>query len=232
MVDLLVGIALICMLLFVVFVVMMVVRLVKKQSVKPILKTLAVFVVVFAISISGAKTISNSKETTKDQNVSKLEETAHENVVSSAKNDTKPTIETNQKTTQTQKDKLSVDFEKVKNDWLSEMTNKDYHPLVEDVSVVINEDNQSIIFSAAVNDAANKEYATELADTMIRRFGHLCSMYGDNISPPSSDYYGGIFYKYNIIVGVAPLSKIDNQNEWLVYQAIAKGTNQPIKGRK
>lgn len=232
MVDLLVGIALICMLLFVVFVVMMVVRLVKKQSVKSILKSLAVFVVVFAISISGAKTISNSKETMKDQNVSKLEETAQEvpkNEVSKPKEVAKDTDESVQPKPA---ESLKVDFESVKKDWLSEMTNKDYHPLVEDVSVVIDKDNQSIVFSAAVNDAANKEYATELADTMIRRFGHLCSMYGNNISPPSSDYYGGIFYKYNIIVGVAPLSKIDNQNEWLVYQAIAKGTNQPIKGRK
>lgn len=232
MIDLLVGIALICMLLFVVFVVMLTVRLVKKQSIKSILKYLMVFVAVFVVCISGAKLISNSKETVQDQNVSKSEETAHENVVSSAKNDTKPTIETNQKTTQTQKDKLSVDFGKVKEDWLSEMTNKDYHPLVEDVSVNVNEDSKSIIFSAVVSDSADKEYAAELADTMIRRFGHICSMYGDNISPPSSDYYGGIFYKYDIIVGVAPLSKIDNQNEWLVYQAIAKGTNQPIKGRK
>ena len=232
MVDLLVGIALICMLLFVVFVVMMVVRLVKKQSVKSILKSLVVFVVVFAISISGAKTISNSKETTKDQNVSKLEETAQENVVSSAKNDTKPTIETNQKTTQTQKDKPSVDFGKVKEDWLSEMTNKDYHPLVEDVNVNVNEDSKSIIFSAVVSDSADKEYAAELADTMIRRFSSICNTHNQNISPPGNDYYGGIFYKYDILVGVAPLSKIDNQNEWLVYQAIAKGTNQPIKGRK
>ena len=232
MVDLLVGIALICMLLFVVFVVMMVVRLVKKQSVKSILKSLAAFAVVFAISISGAKTISNSKETAEYQNVSKLEETAQEapkNEVSKPKEVAKDTDESAQPKPA---ESLKVDFESVKKDWLSEMTNKDYHPLVEDVSVVIDKDNQSIVFSAAVNDAANKEYATELADTMIRRFGHLCSMYGDNISPPSSDYYGGIFYKYNIIVGVAPLSKIDNQNEWLVYQAIAKGTNQPIKGRK
>lgn len=227
MVDLLVGIALICMLLFVVFVVMMVVRLVKNQSVKPILKSLAVFVVVFVVSISGAKTISNSKETAEYQNVSKLEETAQE--VPKPKEVAKDTDESVESKPA---ESLKVDFESVKKDWLSEMTNKDYHPLVEDVSVVINKDIQSIIFSAVVNDAANKEYAAELADTMIRRFGHICSMYGDNISPPSSDCYGGIFYKYDIIVGVAPLSKIDNQNEWLVYQAIAKGTNQPIKGRK
>lgn len=227
MVDLLVGIALICMLLFAVFVAMLVVRLVKKQSVKSILKSLAVFVVVFAISISGARTISNSKETVKDQNVSKLEETVQE-----APKPKEVAKDTDESVQPKPAESLKVDFEKVKNDWLSEMTNKDYHPLVEDVSVVINEDNQSIVFSAAVNDAANKEYATELADTMIRRFGSICNMYNKNISPPSSDYYGGIFYKYDIIVGVAPLSKIDNQNEWLVYQAIAKGTNQPIKGRK
>ena len=92
MVDLLVGIALICMLLFVVFVVMMVVRLVKKQSVNSILKSLAVFVVVFAISISGARTISNSKET------------AHEDAVSSVKNDTNSAVESSQKTTQTQEE--------------------------------------------------------------------------------------------------------------------------------
>ena len=227
MVDLLVGIALICMLLFVVFVAMLVVRLVKKQSVKSILKSLAVFVVVFAISISGAKTISNSKETTKDQNVSKLEETAQE--VPKSKEVAKDTDESVQPKPA---ESLKVDFGKVKEDWLSEMTNKDYHPLVEDVSVNVNEDSKSIIFSAVVSDSADKEYAAELADTMIRRFSSICNTHNQNISPPGNDYYGGIFYKYDILVGVAPLSKVDNQDEWLVYQAIAKGTNQPIKGRK
>ena len=39
----------------------------------------------------------------------------------------------------------------------------------------------------------------------------------------SNKYYGGIYDKYAINIGIAPQSKVNNSKEWFVNTYIAKG---------
>lgn len=77
--------------------------------------------------------------------------------------------------------------------------------------------------SIVVSDSADPEKALDFADTVIRQLNLYAQMQDSSIESSSKDYYGGLYKQYTTLVGVAPQSKIQEQDKWLVYGSIGSG---------
>ena len=231
MVDVLVIVGMMFFLGFVGCLVGALVMMIKKKDVKPILKAMVVCLIVAGGGIGSAKMISNTKNPTSDttQMIESQESDSDKQKDGSSSSTGDHGTQNNEAPESTKSTKPTVDFDKAIDALKIEMSNKEFFPYVVDTAINIDEKNDTIILSAVVTEGTGKEEAAELADTLIRRFGSLCSIYGENISQPEHEDYGGIYESYHILVGVATLSQLDDTDEWLVYQGIAKGVFQTIK---
>ena len=118
---------------------------------------------------------------------------------------------------------FKVDWEKCISDFTEEVTNPEYFGYVRDVYVEMSED--QITFSAVLDDSTKPEIALEYADTIIRRFNAVANMQDSNATLGNKEYLGGLYDKYDILIGIAPSSKVDDQSQWFVFDAIAKGVH-------
>jgi len=121
-----------------------------------------------------------------------------------------------------------IDVEIAAADWQEELTNPDFFPYVIDCAVKVDNANLLITFTAALMDSTNAETAAEFADTMIRRYQSCVSLLGGSFESATKDYYGGLYDEYNISIGVAPISYIDDVNKWWVHMDIPKGSHYQI----
>ncbi len=81
----------------------------------------------------------------------------------------------------------------------------------------------TITITAVVNAATNDETVLEYADTIVRRLGALASQHNAEYSLPGSESFGGVYDYYNLMIGIAPAGSEGNQDEWYIFDAIAKG---------
>lgn len=124
----------------------------------------------------------------------------------------------------------NVNWEKCINDTKSEFINSDQYDFLKDIYIEISDD--KIIFTAAIADSTDKEVALKFADSLIRRFNANAQLQDSSIKSSGKDYLGGLYDLYSISIGVAPLSKINNSNEWYIHDVIGKKVHKEPKLQK
>lgn len=104
---------------------------------------------------------------------------------------------------------------------------KENLPLEPDYTFVndyyIKADGTDLTISIVVDDATDPARALDFADTVVRQLNLYASMQDSNIALGNKDFYGGLYEKYSALVGVAQASKVNSQDEWLVFDAIVGG---------
>lgn len=124
-----------------------------------------------------------------------------------------------------------IDFEKVIYETKEELMNPEFFSHVKDIHIDVNKEENKITFTAVLADSTAEDVAVDFADTIIRRFSGNVQMQNSSIKGPGHEYLGEVFDYYNIMIGVAPLSKTDNSNEWYVFDAISKGRHRNPKAK-
>lgn len=127
---------------------------------------------------------------------------------------------------------FDVDWESCIADLKEELTNPEIFFYVKDLGVFINEEEKKITFTASLGDATDPIVALDFADTFIRRLNAISMLQDSSIAGGSKDYYGGLYDTYSILIGIAPMSKTDDDSQWFVYDAVAKGAHTKIKLQK
>lgn len=77
--------------------------------------------------------------------------------------------------------------------------------------------------STGRSDATSDEVALDFAEIMLRRFGLICTMQDSSLKNASKDYYGGIYDSYDVFIGIAPLTKVSDADQWYVCHYITAG---------
>lgn len=129
-----------------------------------------------------------------------------------------------------EKKDFNVDWEKCIQETKEELTNSEFFSYVKDIYIEVKED--EIKFTAALADSTSDSIALDFADTLIRRFNLTAKAQDNAIKSSTKDYLGGLYDKYNIVIAIAPLSKVSNQKEWYVYDAISKGMHRQPRLKK
>lgn len=120
---------------------------------------------------------------------------------------------------------FDVNWDQCRDDLVSELVSDDY-PYIQDVYLGVDDETRRITLTATLDDATAPDVALDLADTMIRRTCALANMQDSDVTMPGADTYGGLFDIYDCMIGIAPMSQVNNSDQWFVYDAIARGTNQ------
>lgn len=81
----------------------------------------------------------------------------------------------------------------------------------------------TITITAVVDDATDPINALDFADTLVRQLNLYAQTQDSSIEPSSKDFYGGLYERYNALVGISPASKTQDTKEWFVYDAISGG---------
>lgn len=128
----------------------------------------------------------------------------------------------------------NLDWGKIIEDTKTDLTNPEYYSFVNDIDIQVNEDEKKITFSVIVGDSTEPNVALDFADTIIRRFNLSAFSYDSNIKLGTKEYYGSLYDDYDILIGVAPLSEVDDTKKWFVFDGISKGmhTKTPLKLQK
>lgn len=126
----------------------------------------------------------------------------------------------------------NVDWDKCLDDLKESVLNQEFFPYANDVYVAVDEEKKQITFSAVVGDATDPSVALDYADTIVRQYNLMANMQDSNIALGSKDYYGGLYDKYDILVGIAPQSKVDDSDQWFVYDASIAGAHKEFKLQK
>lgn len=105
---------------------------------------------------------------------------------------------------------------------------KENLPLEPDYTFVqdyyIGEKDGTITITAVVDDATDPALALDFADTLVRQLNLYAQMQDSSIASASKDFYGGLYERYNALVGVAPASKSDGDtDDWFVFDGIVGG---------
>ena len=123
----------------------------------------------------------------------------------------------------------NINWDKCIEDTKASIADPNFYDYLKDVHIEVEEAEKQITFSAVLSDSTSADVALDYADTMVRQFNLFAQMQDSSIKSSSKDYYGGVYDSYSALVGVAPLSKVKNSDEWYVYDAIAKGGKNKLK---
>ena len=129
-----------------------------------------------------------------------------------------------------EKSKFNVDWEKCIEDTKTELTNPEHFNYIKDIYIKV--EGKRITFTVVLADATSNDVALEFSDTILRRFNANAQLQDSSIKSGGKDYLGGIYDIYDISIGIAPLSKIEIQKEWYVFDAIAKTVQREPKLQK
>ena len=144
----------------------------------------------------------------------------------SVKNDTSDevvgdsTIDANNEDNVEQDIEYNVDWDKCINDTKEEFANSEQYDYLKDIYIEVSDN--KIIFTAVLTDSTDKEVALKFSDNLIRRFNANAQLQDSSIKSSGKDYLGGLYDLYSISIGVAPLSKINNSNEWYIHDVIGE----------
>lgn len=118
---------------------------------------------------------------------------------------------------------VAIDFVQLNSDLHEDLIigaeSADY-PFVQDYYVGLSDDGKTINITAVVDDATAPEKALDFADTLVRRTNLNAQLQDSSIESPTKDTYGGLYDRYNALVGVARASDTNNSKAWLVYDGI------------
>lgn len=128
--------------------------------------------------------------------------------------------------------KYDVDWDKCTEDFYESVLNQEYFPYATDVYVNVDEDKKQINFTAVLQDATDPKVALDYADTLIRQFNLMAIVQDSSIATGAKDYYGGLYDQYDILIGVSPLSKTSDSDEWFVFDAVLAGTHSKLELQK
>lgn len=125
----------------------------------------------------------------------------------------------------------TIDIDQLNQDLADEFINSEFFPYVRDVSIAFN-NKDTITLMAIVRDSTSPEVAAEFADTFIRQCNSFAALQNSDIAMSSDKYYGGLYDDCNLFIGIASNSKLNDYDDWFVYQAITKGRYIEIKLNK
>ncbi len=108
------------------------------------------------------------------------------------------------------------------------------YPYAKDVHIEVDDTKKEIVFMAILADSTDPEDALDYADLMIRQLNMWARMQDESITSSTKNSYGGLYDVYSISIGIAPLSQVENQSKWFVYDYIKRGvhTKHTIKLEK
>lgn len=116
---------------------------------------------------------------------------------------------------------VTIDMDKCVEDLKANLPLDPDYTFVRDYYIGLKDD--TITITAVVDDATDPERALDFADTLVRQLNLYASMQDETIEPCSKDFYGGLYKRYDALVGVSPASKTDVQSDWFVFDAISGG---------
>lgn len=109
-------------------------------------------------------------------------------------------------------------FEQMKNEGATVL-----YDFVQDFYVGLS-DSGVINITIVVDDATDPKQALEYTHMLIKELNYYASQQDPTLEPSSSETYGGLYDRYNALVGVATTSTVNDSDAWLVYDAITTGT--------
>lgn len=125
-------------------------------------------------------------------------------------------------------DIYDVDWDKCLDDLKESVLDSEFFPYAKDVYASVDEGKKQIIFTSIIDDSTEPSVALDYADTIIRQYNLIANMQDNSISLGGKDYYGGLYDQYNIMIGIAPLSKTENHEDWFIFDTVIAGTHKTI----
>lgn len=92
------------------------------------------------------------------------------------------------------------------------------HVNAQDVNISF--ENNEVSICIVVDYATSDNEVLEIVDTCLRRVSAEANIQDSSIKMPGIDYWGGIYDKYVVFVGVATPSTIENMSKWLIADYI------------
>lgn len=145
---------------------------------------------------------------------------------------TEETAEVTEEPKKTTKMISELDWESCIDDVKKELTDPEFFSYVNDIGVFVDQEEEKITLTAALDDSTDPSIALEFADTFIRRLNATAMLQNSYIKSASKDYYGGLYDIYSVLIGIAPISQTSDDSQWFVYDAVAKGAHTKIKLQK
>lgn len=118
-------------------------------------------------------------------------------------------------------DSFDIDIDKCIEDLKANLPLEPDYSFVRDYAIL--SDGKNITISIIVDDSTDPDKALDFADTVVRLLNLYANIQDSNVELASKDFYGGLYTEYTALVGVAQNSKINSQDEWLVFDAIVGG---------
>ena len=115
----------------------------------------------------------------------------------------------------------SLDMDKCISDLKANLPLDPDYTYVQDYYIGVKDD--TITITAVVDDSTDPSLALDFADTLVRQLNLYPQMQDSSIESSSQNFYGGLYTRYNALVGVAPASKTNSQKDWFVYDGISGG---------
>lgn len=116
---------------------------------------------------------------------------------------------------------FDIDINKCIDDLKAGLPLEPDYTFVKDYAILA--DGKNLTISIVVDDSTDPEKALDFADTVVRQLNLYANMQDSNVELGNKDFYGGLYTEYTALVGVAPYSKMNNTDEWFVYDAIVGG---------
>ena len=95
------------------------------------------------------------------------------------------------------------------------------NPLSMKISTIIKESNEDIKAQCINIENRIKAEIEPIED--VEELNLYAQMQDSSIESSSQNFYGGLYTRYNALVGVAPASKTNSQKDWFVYDGISGG---------
>lgn len=169
---------------------------------------------------------SENKEIPRKQEATTQETTTiQETETATQEQTTQPTTVKETTTTEptTVSSNIIIDWDKCIEETKAELTNPEFFDFVLDIDINVDESNKRINFSIVVNDDTDPNIALDFGDTALRWLNNYAKFQDSSLKSGAKNYYGGIYDKYDVIIGIAPLNKISDSSQWFVFDGIAKG---------
>lgn len=84
--------------------------------------------------------------------------------------------------------------------------------------------NEAINISIVANEAADPNKVLEYTHMLIKDLNWYAQQQDPSIESSSSDSYGGLYDRYNALVGVSTPSTVSDTDKWLIYDGITTST--------
>ena len=195
---------------------------------KKIVAVLLASTMAFSLSACGVSDSTSSKSDTKKEETvksnKKADEATTEDFSDKANSSTGEASDQENDSTSSSSDTQtasSLDMDKCISDLKANLPLDPDYTYVHDYYIGVKDD--TITITAVVDDSTDPSLALDFADTLVRQLNLYAQMQDSSIESSSQNFYGGLYTRYNALVGVAPASKTNSQKDWFVYDGISGG---------